>query len=119
MARPRARRKELPQVGTRRFSVTSTTGHSLAPAMHALFEVPQSRQPGPEAPAAQPRPPKRDLLDGLNGPQRDAVTHEGQPLLIVAGAGSGKTKVLTSRIAYLLAARSVHPGEIIAITCAN
>ncbi|GAA2394528.1 DNA helicase PcrA [Dactylosporangium salmoneum] len=87
--------------------------------MHALFEVPQSRPPQPEAPAAQPRPPKRDLLDGLNGPQRDAVTHEGSPLLIVAGAGSGKTKVLTSRIAYLLGARNVHPGEIIAITFTN
>ncbi|WP_262419586.1 DNA helicase PcrA, partial [Micromonospora chalcea] len=59
------------------------------------------------------------LLDGLNGPQRDAVTHAGSPLLIVAGAGSGKTRVLTNRIAYLLAARDVHPGEIIAITFTN
>ncbi|MBC9006954.1 DNA helicase PcrA, partial [Micromonospora aurantiaca (nom. illeg.)] len=56
---------------------------------------------------------------GLNGPQRDAVTHAGSPLLIVAGAGSGKTRVLTNRIAYLLAARDVHPGEIIAITFTN
>ncbi|MCS4531707.1 DNA helicase PcrA [Corynebacterium sp. ES2730-CONJ] len=60
-----------------------------------------------------------DLLTGLNPQQEAAVKHQGSPLLIVAGAGSGKTAVLTKRIAYLMRYRDVHPGQILAITFTN
>jgi len=59
------------------------------------------------------------LLAGLNPQQQKAVIHHGAPLLVVAGAGSGKTRVLTRRISYLMAAREVRPYEILAITFTN
>src|SRR3954451_14766463 len=74
---------------------------------------------------AQPQPERHqgpsadDLLAGLNEPQRAAVVHEGTPLLVVAGAGSGKTRVLTRRIAWLISERKAHPGSILAITFTN
>ncbi|HJR38215.1 MAG TPA: DNA helicase PcrA [Nocardioidaceae bacterium] len=93
--------------------------------MSALFPIPQS--PAPQTshePTERTGPGRRtpsaeDLLDGLNDPQRAAVMHAGAPLLVVAGAGSGKTRVLTRRIAWLISERKAHPGSILAITFTN
>ncbi|GGB47375.1 DNA helicase [Flexivirga endophytica] len=87
--------------------------------------VPTWASLGKEAPAAEEEPARpstadpESLVAGLNPQQREAVLHEGPPLLIVAGAGSGKTRVLTHRIAHLMAARHVQPGQILAITFTN
>ena len=71
------------------------------------------------SPPADASRPRADVLDGLNPVQLEAVTHAEGPLLIIAGAGSGKTRVLTQRIAHLIRDLGVSPFEILAITFTN
>lgn len=98
----------------------SSRSEDNAPEQPALGDQAQHAPAGfvqPATPeAAGYEPP---MLQGLNPQQRDAVLHSGSPLLIVAGAGSGKTAVLTRRIAYLMQGRGVSPFEILAITFTN
>ena len=61
----------------------------------------------------------KDYLENLNEPQKEAVVHLDGPLLIVAGAGSGKTKVLTSRIANIIKEKKAFPNQILAVTFTN
>ncbi len=108
-------------------SETAGAGEEAAPSAPAGGEVVPAPAPRPEGARSgddeDVRPDRAalaaKLLLDLTPPQREAVTHRGSPLLVVAGAGSGKTRVLTRRIAHLVATYDAAPWQILAITFTN
>ena len=82
------------------------------------FEITDDPVPPPESPARRAVAPST-YLDGLNEEQRKAVVHEGGPLLVLAGAGTGQTRVLTTRLAHLLITGRARPSQVLAVTFTN
>ena len=95
------------------------SGEDLSPSGAAAVDDERPPEPRRRPQWLEDLPSPGSLVEGLNGPQRRAVEHRGAPLLVVAGAGSGKTRVLTHRVAHLIATGDITPWQVLAITFTN